>query len=258
MTKISMTELENSKVFVSKSETLRFLHPMDYLSPFIDILSPLNPEWNIEVEKDVENAETDGTKNVSYGRVAIKAKLPELYGFGVDIDSLFNDLYSEIGMVYALDTSKPEMKVGNGKRVSVCTNQCIFGTNNLTSILLTSSNREKLYDDTKRYADNLDSEISQYKARIERMHETKLVGKAAINERIGKIFWDSKKTNDLGINIASNMLTLLQDSNTIYTIKDNQTNDWTIYNALTQSLKKSSIIDEPSKVLFLQNIFSLN
>lgn len=258
MTEISFDELENSKVFVSKSETFKFMPPMDYLRPFVDIISPLNPEWKIYVEKEVENAEEDGTKNTAYGRVALRAKLPAIFDLNLGFNSQFNHAYSEIGIVYALDTTKPEMRVANGKRVSVCTNQCIFGSDNITSVLLTSTNREKIYRDTNVYVQSLEEETQRYKQVIERMYENVLVGDRQINERIGKIFRSCKKTNDVGINIASSMLGLLEDERSMYGIKNGETNDWIIYNALTESIKKSSIIDESSKVLFLEGIFNLN
>ena len=81
---IELKDLQDSKIYTNpKREMFVFKHPMDYLQPFIEKLSPLNPTFKFQVDSVVENInpkeEDDeiSTKNTSYGRVSCIATIPD-------------------------------------------------------------------------------------------------------------------------------------------------------------------------------------
>ena len=65
-----------------------------------------------------------------------------------------------------------------------------------------------------------------------------------------------KKQKELGINAISDATTHLITPSSRYAIKsDNTTTLWNMYNSVTESLKKSTILTEATKVSLLQDVF---
>lgn len=261
-TQISLQTLEESKVYISpKSETFSFKHPIDYFTPFLNKFSHIEGiETSIIVDDYVANAERDGEmvegeKNVAYGSVMAKIKLPEDFLIDVPIDNPFNKMFGEIGLVYNLTTLKPEMRLYKGKRVSICSNGVIFGASNVSSVSLTSNTYRELYETTSRYIDNSLQEVEKYRLIAEQMHNTNL-NKSQIYETLGELLLFCKKQKELGINAISDATTHLITPSSRYAIKsDNTTTLWNMYNSVTESLKKSTILTEATKVSLLQDVF---
>lgn len=261
---LSLNDIESSKVYVSEvSQVLNFSHPLDYLQPFFDILNPLGATFSFEGEvggqsKDRLNEEfSDQAEYISYKRLICKAKLPIEFDLIPDVDNTFNKLTSEIGFVYALDGKAPEMRAYKGKRVTVCTNQCVFGADNVTSLNLAKSTTHAIYDSLRRYVDNAAKDYDLYKTTVEKLANNSLSG-SKLKERIGHVIWECKKNTKLGFICASDMVTYLQDGKSKYALTNDTTNDWVLYNACTESLKKSNILDEALKTLLLEKIFNPN
>lgn len=264
---LTLSQIENSKIFVHpKSETLRFKHPMDYLEPFMEKFSAISGlEWNFQADDKTVNAEkglvggelsadSEGLQNVAYGSLIAKAKLPESFNVIPQIDSQFKDMWSEIGLVYNLNSLKPEMRLYRGKRISICSNGCIFGANNITSISLTSS-YQRIYDETERYIEQSSIDIERYKRISEYMFEKNL-NISQIRELTGELIFFAKKNKELGINPISDAVNSLMNTSSRYSISsDDTTTSWHYYNAITESLKKSSILTESTKVELLQKVF---
>lgn len=261
---LNMNQIEASKVYVSEvSSIISYQHPLDYLQPYLDILSPLGAKFTFEgevgsVSKERVVAEIEGQENhIAYKRLIAKAKLPIEYDLLIDANTPFNHLSGEIGFVYALDGKSPEMRAYRGKRVTVCTNQCVFGADNVTSINLAKSSIMSIYDTLRRYVDNAAKDYEKYKDLIERLYNNELAGSKLL-ERIGHIHWECKKNNKLGTTCANDMVSYLQDNKSKYALSEDRTNDWMLYNACTESLKKSNILDEASKTLLLEKVFNNN
>lgn len=263
---LTLNQIENSKIFVHpKSETLQFKHPMDYLEPFLQKFDNLNIDWHFQGDDRTVNAErgverhsllddSEGIKNVAYGSIIAKAKLPEEFNIIPDINSQFKDMWGEIGLVYNLSSLKPEMRLYKGKRVSICSNGCIFGANNITNISLTTS-YHRIYDETERYIEQSFKDIERYKRISEYMYET-VLDVSGIRELTGELFFFGKKNKELGVNPISDAVSSLMDNSSKYAINsDETTTKWNYYNALTESLKKSSILTESTKVELLQRVF---
>ena len=174
---ISFKELESSKRYIHKSDALTFKHPMDYVQPFLDVMdrSGIPITWDVKVETGSSNAERDsGDKNIAYSRVAVIARLPSEYDINPN-DPIFNHLQSEIGLVYALDSTKPEIKAFRGSRVSVCTNQCIFGADNITSILLTNNKRSDIDEIARLYFEKIKQDNDRYIEIVSKLMNTRIM-----------------------------------------------------------------------------------
>lgn len=253
---VTYTDLEKSKIFIGSSEIYKFPSPIELVSPFMEEINTKigNVSWTFEAEEGSKNANPDelSEENIAYSRVIAKAKLPAEYDLLVD-DDTFNHLWSEIGLVYALDTKKPEMKVYRGKRVSVCTNQCVFGADNITGILLTSS-RADIYERAAKYAKSAMEDVEKYRPILETLNGTVYSG-SSLNEQIGKMFRYASSNPKLGITTMTGMLKSIQDDKTRYAIKNGAITGWTLYNACTEELKKSNILDESTKTLLLEKVF---
>lgn len=261
---LTMAQIEQSDVYISEtSETLSFLHTLDYLKPFMDILEPLGATFTFEGElgsiskerarEDVEEQQ----RHIAYKSVIAKAKLPDIYNLNLDIDSTHKNLWSEIGIVYNLSGKNPEMRAYRGKRVEVCTNMCVWGSDNVTSINLSKSSTRGIYESLKFYADNAAEDLGKYREVIERLHSNRLADERLL-ERIGHIIWQARLNPKLGITCANDMVSYLQDNKSKYALVNGTTTDWMLYNACTESLKKSSILDEANKTLLLDKIFNNN
>jgi hypothetical protein len=262
---LTLSQLEDSKIFVHpKSETLRFKHPMDYLEPFLNKFQDIPVEWTFQADDKVINAEKtlstgelnvdgEGVQNVAYGTILAKAKLPESYSVVPNIDSLFRDMTGEIGLVYNLNSLKPEMRLYKGKRISYCSNGCIFGADNITNLSITG-NYHRIYDDTVRYIDNSLGDVQKYKRIAEYMYE-QVLNKNQIYEMAGELLFFAKKNKELGINPVSDAISSLMDSSSRYSIIEDKTTLWNMYNSVTESIKKSNILTESTKVMLLQKVF---
>jgi hypothetical protein len=265
---LSISDLENSKVFVSeKSSAVKFQHPMEYLERVLTTFGKYTDKITIEGvvgarnkdrEAVVEGVEVPSHENVSYSRIGVKARFPQDYTIKLPFDTNFDELQAEVGFVYALDTQNPEIKIFTGKRVTWCMNQCIFGADSIMNVNLLKSNHDKIYDILDEYAEQVRSKNERYVERATRMHEVKLHG-SGLFERIGEIAWKTKENNKLGVTLATEMIGMLQDPKSKYALSESGiTNDWNIYNTLTEILKKSQVNDEASKVLLLDKIFTYN
>lgn len=250
---ITLNDVNSSKIYVNpQNNVFNFKHPSEYLEPFFDVVREYQESLIIEADSIVENQNTDDSSNISYGRLSVKCRLKQEYDFFVN-QELFQ---SEMGLVYAFDTRKPEIKLFNGKRVFVCTNQCIFGADNVTSILLTSTKKANVNDIISGYFDRLLSENQKYQETVGRMMETRITD---FDKHVGKLVNSGLKSKTIGINPIVEAVRLMSTESSRYfmlgdTNPDIQ-NEWTSYNAITEVLKKSNIFDECSKTLLLEKIY---
>ena len=257
---LDFKQLENSKIYVHpKSETLKFKHTLDYLEPFLQKFEGIQGvEWMFQAddktvnEEKVDvltselNADAPVKQNISYGSVIAKAKLPESFNVIPDISSNFKDMFSEIGLVYTLSSLKPEMRLYRGKRVDFCSNGAIFGANNIKTVQLTGSYQD-VYKETEGYIEESMNDVLKYKRVAEYLWDVNL-NKNQIYELAGELLFFAKKNKEFGINPVSDAVNSLMDSTSLYGIRDDKTSMWNVYNAVTESLKKSTILTESTKL----------
>lgn len=248
---ISLEEVTSSKTYVYPSNNLfAFEHPLYYIQPFLDMVSPFAESLIFEADNVVVNTNEDKSNNTSYGRLSVKAKLQNDYDFEVNGEHFT----SEMGMVYAFDTKKPEIKLFSGKRVSVCTNQCIFGADNITSILLTNNKRSNINEIARLYFDKIKQDNEKYIEVVSKMMDTKILD---FDHHVGRLVNKSIKMKNLGIRPVLAAVGLLNDETSKYEMVKNDANRnlWVSYNALTEVLKKENIFEEASKTLLLENLY---
>jgi len=264
---LDFKQLENSKIYVHpKSETLKFKHTLDYLEPFLQKFEGIQGvEWMFQAddktvnEEKVDvltselNADAPVKQNISYGSVIAKAKLPESFNVIPDISSNFKDMFSEIGLVYTLSSLKPEMRLYRGKRVDFCSNGAIFGANNIKTVQLTGSYQD-VYKETEGYIEESMNDVLKYKRVAEYLWDVNL-NKNQIYELAGELLFFAKKNKEFGINPVSDAVNSLMDATSLYGIRDDKTSMWNVYNAVTESLKKSTILTESTKLNLLQKVF---
>lgn len=250
---ITLDDVNSSKIYVNpQNNVFNFKHPSEYLEPFFDVVREYQESLIIEADSIVENQNNDDSSNISYGRLAVKCRLKPEYDFFVN-QELFQ---SEMGLVYAFDTRKPEIKLFNGKRVFVCTNQCIFGADNVTSILLTSNRKSNVQDIVSGYFDRLLSENQKYQETVGNMMDSRIID---FDKHVGKLVNHGLKLKTIGINPILEAVRLMStESSKYFMLGDNNPdiqNEWTSYNAVTEVLKKSNIFDECTKTLLLEKIY---
>lgn len=257
-TQITLDELHDSKIFVNpKSSAFNYQHPTQYSASFLDIAERLNCDLTIRVESNAMNANDDGSKNISYNSVLLRAKIPnmDLHLEG----TMFNHMTSEIGFILTLDGLAPEIKAYHGKRVSVCDNGCIFGADDIKVVKLISDNHIGITSALNHYIDNIEKRNEQYFGKIEEMNNTFYSEKTnTLNQKIGEIVRYAMLQNKLGVQIATGMIKNITDTKSNYRIQDDKISAWTMYNACTEEIKKASIGSEAVKVQLLEGIKWVN
>ncbi len=258
---LSLKQVEDSKVYVSVNENIKFKHPMDYIAPFMEELEPLNVEWSFTAEKGSENKnkEEDTETNIAYSRMSVKARLPQQYDMFAN-DPIFNKIYGEIGFVYSLEGGKPEMKVYRGNRVQVCTNMCIWGATNVLQLAMTDpkSSVNHIYDKTKRFVEEVSEEVNKAKRIIDKL-SNEIYGEQIVNQKFGELIRLGIANPKLGINPVTGAIQAMLDPTSKYALETDKTiTGWKFYNAVTEQIKKASILDEVTKTILLERMFNDN
>lgn len=108
----------NSKRYIKG--IMNFSAPSEILKPCIDFLASTGGSLRLSGEKEQNNANTDGTINISYGRLNLVTSF--------DIDET---LKYEVGILIAYDLGVPKIKIYRGAKVSACLNLCIFSAEDI-------------------------------------------------------------------------------------------------------------------------------
>jgi hypothetical protein len=234
---MQLQELLDSKIYVKPNGGMTFKTPDEYLSPFIDMVSPFTTDFRIAVDAESRNANEDSTENVAYGRVVVEAKLPQAYT-SLDHDTV-------IGIIYALDTQKPVIKAYTGQVAWACTNLSIFNADNIFEASLLA-NTNAVYDKLKRYTGKLNEGLEEW---INIVNNLKTVeyNENALNEKIGYMLRKSQKQNFTTAVIAATKD--LDNAKSVYAVKGGTTD-------VTQYITdKVSIVEKPDRTLFAGSLF---
>lgn len=241
-----LEEILTSKIYVKENGALSFLSPNEYLKPFIDIVSPKAQSWEVKTSEAVVNKNTeDEVLNISYPRVVVEARLGgSIPGFE-----------SVIGLIYALNTQRPIMKIYSGQNVSACTNLTIFNSEFLFQQDLLGNYRE-VYSKAKDFYDHKVEEIVEFEEVYTRLNNTQLT-RQQLNDKMGDMLLKSPRTR-LGTTPIVQAAKMLMDSSSAYSVyKGNsfQCSEWNIFNAVTQALGSSDITERPTKTVSLAKLF---
>lgn len=243
---VSLDQVLNSKVYVKEQSTISFGSPRQYIEPFLEKLHGINPEFKVSVSDRVANKEESGTLNEAYGRVLVEAKLPNVHS-AYEHDSV-------IGLVYSLDTQKPELKVYSGENAWACTNLSIFGARYIHSVQLLQGT-SSIYEKALEYVDGLAEQLRRFKEIYEKMNE-KVYSGDQIDRVMGYLLREGIKNRQIGTSPVLAAAKDLDDPKSRYAIREDKTSQWNIYSALTQYVTdKVDIADKASKTVMLSKLF---
>ena len=238
---MEVEELLRTKAFVKTG--MAFNTPDKYINPFLEKVSALNPEYHVATSGVIENANEDDSRNVSYPRALVTAK--------IGIDSIFK---FQAGIVYGLDVQKPIIKTFCGLEVSACTNLCIYKAAHVSQALLTDD-FSKIYTELALNLRRYEDIAEEYKAISQSLRE-RVLNVADVNLLMGRLLEHAIKDKTLGTTVVLSAATAIYDSKSAYAIKEGQTTAWNLYNATTAYVtEKTDILDKTSKTLSLSRFF---
>lgn len=244
---ITLNDILNSKVYLKEGSAISFNSPRAYVEPFLEKFANLNVEFKTSVSGIVANKNADDDKrNEAYARVLIEAKFPQEY-CAKNHDSV-------IGMVYALDTQKPSIRIYSGQNAWACTNLAIFGARYIHQVELISG-IDSIYEKSLDYVEGLTTQLARFQEVYEKMNDIYYEGDQ-IDRILGHVLREAYKNKSIGTNPVLAALKDLEDPKSRYSIRDGKTNQWNIYSALTQYVTdKTDIFDKSMKTVSLSNIF---
>lgn len=243
---LNLETILSSKTFVRDGAGVAFQSAKDYIQPFIDVVSNLNPTFEVAISGRNANKNEDGFINESFARVHICAKLPDQ--FNVDEHT------SVIGLVYGLDTQKPIMKVYSGRNAWACTNLAIFRADYIHQVELVQGTGS-IYEKAKLFGTLVPEHVQQFAAKVSEMKKKIYEGRE-IDTVVGKLLRESINNKFVGTTPILSAVQALEDSKSVYAIRENYTTQWNLYSAVTQYVTdKVDIIDKPTKTVLISNIF---
>ncbi|MFN7465268.1 MAG: hypothetical protein ACK53T_07785 [Planctomycetota bacterium] len=243
---VSLDQVLNSKVYVKEDSLISFGSPRQYIEPFVEKLQGITNNFRVSVSDRVANKEESGSINEAYGRVLIEAKLPNEF-CAYDHDSV-------IGMVYALDTQKPTMRVYSGENAWACTNLSIFGARYIHQVELLQGN-SSIYEKAYEYVDSVTEQLHRFREIYERMNEKVYEGDD-INRVVGYLLREGSRNKQIGTSAILSAVKDLDDNKSRYAIRENKVSQWNVYSAVTQYITdKVDIVDKASKTVVVSNLF---
>lgn len=249
---ITREQLENSKIFVKEGSGITFKHPMEYLEPLFKGATKATGHA-LYAEVGAENMEKDqDSLNTSYSRILAEASFGETLNISLG-ENDFLKLRPTVGAVVAFDISKPVLKVYAGNIVKACTNLTIFNAEDVVEVDLTS-NIKLCADKIIEFNEKMELRQAKLKEEVEKLNSEILSG-SKLKEKIGDIVTKAVKNAKLGQTPIMQGIKELYNPKSIYAVKKGETTAWNMYNAFTEGIKKSSILDRSTKTAILSDIF---
>jgi hypothetical protein len=244
---IELDELLKSKIYVPENRGVNFDSPRRYVEPFLEKFKAVSGvTYDVQVSGAVENMEENETLNSAYARVLVEAKLPQ------EFDAYEHS--SVIGMVYALDIIKPNLRVYSGEDAWACLNLCIFGAQNVFSVDLTAG-ISPAYERASDYVIKVSEQLAKFQKTYERMNDVVYKG-TQIDQALGYLLRESYANKSIGTNAVLSALKDLESSKSRYAIKDGTTTQWNMYSAITQYITdKVDIKEKAEKTQMVSNLF---
>lgn len=247
MAQLTIDDVLNSKVYMKENSQISFGSPRQYIEPFMERLKDLNPTYKVSISDRVANKDEETDKiNEAFGRVLIEAKLPEQY----TVES--HD--TVCGLVYALDTQKPNIKVYSGHNAWACTNLSIFGARYIHTVEILQGT-SSIYEKIAEYVEGITEQTRKFKEIHDAMN-SKFYENEEIDRVIGKLLINSYKNKSIGTTPILSAMKDLLDPKSVYSIRENKTSQWNIYSAMTQYVTdKVDIVDKSLKSVAISNLF---
>ncbi|MFN9451143.1 MAG: hypothetical protein ACK58U_15985 [Rubrivivax sp.] len=243
---ITLEKVLSSKVYVQEKSQISFGSPKQYIEPFLEKLNNAGATFRVAVSERSANKEESGQTNEAFGRVLVEAKLPQEYT-AFEHDSV-------IGLVYALDTQKPVIKVYSGQNAWACTNLAIFGASYLHEVQIMQG-YSSVYEKALTYVEEVGEQLTKFKRNYETLNNRILRGNQ-IDEQIGYLLRESYRNKQIGTTPIISAVKDLEDPKTRYGIQNDETTQWNIYSAVTQYVTdKVDIAEKASKTVMISKLF---
>jgi len=243
---IGIQDVLDSNIYVKEGSAMQFQSPRAYIEPWLEAVGAEPTEIAVATSKKVSNIDPDSNvEHLSFGRVAVE------YNLGTDVP----EFDTVLGMVFALDTGRPQFKVYSGRNAHACTNLCIFNADHVYSHDMVSDFRS-VFTKSKEYRDKTEAEAVHFTEVVERMKNTQL-SKEQMHEKLGDLLMESQN-NSLGVTPIVGAAKFLGDQKSRY-FAPNGCTEWNMYNAVTQVFtdQKHNIFEKPTKTVMLSNMFGL-
>ena len=247
MEALVLQDVLNSKAYHKENSAVRFNNPAAYFQPFVDEMAKITDNISVSVGSPIININEDGSQNTAYGEVLVEGKLPFIEGHEWTVMAMYN-----------LKGQVPRFKVATGAKVKACTNMCVWGAEDIVSVIMTDSLRPA-YDAAIQYVQDVEYKKESYERTIRELTEQYLE-RAELNERLGTMLKLGTKDRDIGTSMIVAGARNLYDDKSRYTVDANGgTNAYNLFNACTQYITDSvALSQKPEKTLSLsQKLFSL-
>ena len=259
--KIELDEL--LKGLATKIKDKKFYQTEAYVTPFLDRMSKLTDEFEVQVKLPeqitVTKKEDLNFDNITYNRVWIQAILPDSY--------TVENHAEVIGMVYGIDTRKPIVKFYRGGLNMACCNLCVFNP----SMLAVQEFKPEQAISYKPLDAIMERsyEIQQF---LNKLNTTTFPRRNDwINEQLGKWIRNSMHLKyENGItpvklgapNVLDAYKLLFEDSKSDYYVKPDteRTTMFNVYNAFTEVISNKDnkdIISKCEKILLVKDILEI-
>lgn len=247
-TPVTFEEIEKAKAYVTPSG-VPFRNPAEYAESFMKSVGADISNTRFELQGKSENANDDKSLNTAYGRMLIESKF--------EFTDTAKTVGKVIGMVIALDTATPTIKVYTGGSVFACSNLCISGAEHIFNANA-MTNLESAFNMAEQYKIKAEEDWLKNLATWKLMQETVYSG-SQINEKFGKMLENVltlSQFRGLGTSPIIHAAKELYSNSSVYSITtSNSTTGWNLYNAITQGLTDTNdIVKTPNKSLIASNL----
>lgn len=235
-------EILNSRMFQNKHGKI-YDKPLTILEPSIKLLDNYVTDENYRLKYTIGsiNRNEDSSANIAYDKLIVEFKLNTHFT---------GDSYSNVCIVYDLNSKLPLFKIAAGKTLTTCLNMCVWADTDL----YVTDDYKKLENRLVTYLNDLDDKEKEFELFRNTLEDT-VLNKTELFKVIGKILY--KSGSSVVRNATVNAIDDLQDSKSNYYIAEDNTTLWNIYNAITQQFSNKfskTFIDVPSTTLELSKI----
>lgn len=241
----------------TKIKGVEYLPTEAYIDPFINICKKYTNEFIVDAVLAPQiSVDNDNEYNI-YNRVYIQAVLPE---------AVFDNHKQVLGMIYALDTRMPILKLFTGGLNMACTNLCVFNPDALQVSQIEEKKNFNLsfINEMGKYMDEVSQKLtllSQTSYGRDKDTVTNLLGEWVDNAIYESQTHDYAKVKLGTSDVIGAYKDLFVDKNSKYYQSTDKGNVslFDIYNAFTDRIcngSRSDIITKPEKVLLLSKILN--
>ena len=233
---IELPQLLETKAYL-KDNNINYGTPADFITPFTDLFQDIEGvTYSVNVNKESVTANQDESKNIGYGRVSIRAKIPG------------NSSVRGPAMIlmYALDVGNPVLKVGFGVDIYACTNLCVFSAeDHISANLNVSGARDRCYNTLIDYRNRIMAKMERYERFLQILEQHHFNGRDEIEKEFGRLSIECMLKKTIGIRVWNYASKQMLNQNNKYAINlDGSVSAYHILNAMTQHVTDNADIKE--------------